>query len=130
MKRKAGIWIIGGIALSLATTTTAADISYAQKITVEAAGGMSMFASEGDVITQISRDRARTDTTTKMKSKLMGMFGSGSTGSIIRLDKALTWNLLLDKKQYTETTFAEARAQLEKSVQAMKDAQGRDEALH
>lgn len=114
--------MLGGLLLSCATGTVA-DISYAQKITVEAAGGMSMFASEGEVITQISGNKARSETTTEMKSKLLGaLAGSGNSGNIIRLDKALSWNLLPDKKQYTEVTFAQARAQLEQSMQAMQDA--------
>ena len=100
-----------------------ADISYSEKITVEAAGGMSMFASEASVLTQISGDKSRTNSTTTMKSRLAGMMGgNGNSGSIVRLDKALTWNLLPDKKQYTETTFAQARAQMEEAMAAMSDA--------
>lgn len=112
-----------GILLMSCASVSLADISYSQKITVEAAGGMSMFASEGDVITQLSGEKSRSDTTMKMKSKMMGMMaGGGSMGNIVRLDKALSWNLQIDKKQYTEVTFAQARAQMEQSVQAMKDA--------
>jgi len=97
------------------------DISYAQRIQVEAAGGMSMFASEGDVLTQISGDKARSDSTMKMKSRLMSTFsGSGNTANIVRLDKALTWNLLPDKKQYSEMTFDAIRAQMEEARLAMQ----------
>ncbi|RLA48830.1 MAG: hypothetical protein DRR04_06265 [Gammaproteobacteria bacterium] len=100
------------------------DISYAQRIKVEAAGGMSMFASEGDVLTQISGDKSRTESTMTMKSKLMGAFsGGGNTGNIVRLDKALTWNLLPDKKQYSQMTFAAAKAQMEEARLAMQKSQ-------
>jgi len=100
------------------------DISYAQRIQVEAAGGMSMFASEGDVLTQVSGDKARTESTMKMKSRLMGAFaGGGNTANIVRLDKALTWNLLPDKKQYSEMTFAALKAQMEEARLAMQKSQ-------
>jgi hypothetical protein len=111
--------------LLFAAMPALADLSYSQKITVEAGGGMSMFASEGDVITQLAGDRARSDSSMKMQSKLMQMAaGSGDSANIIRLDKQLSWNLLPDKKQYTELTFAAARAQLQKSLDAMEESGG------
>lgn len=106
------------------------DISYAQRIQVEAAGGMSMFASEGDVLTQVSGDKSRTESTMKMKSRLMGAFaGGGNTANIVRLDKALTWNLLPDKKQYSEMTFAALKAQMEEARKAMQKSQANGAAL-
>ena len=79
--------LVGAIALSCASVSSA-DISYTQKITVDAAGGMSFFASEGEVVTQVSGDRSRTDTTMNMKSRLAGLAGDGKTGTIVRLDKS------------------------------------------
>jgi hypothetical protein len=115
--------ILAGSILLTCALSTHADISYTQKIAVEAAGGMSMFASEGNVVTQISGDKARTDTSMKMKSKLASMMGSGDSSNIVRLDKALSWNLAPDKKQFTEMTFVEARAQFEQASEAMRSHQ-------
>jgi hypothetical protein len=111
-------------AAALTGSPAFADISYEQRITVDAAGAMSMLASEGKVLTQLSADKSRSDSSLTMKSSLAGMFaGSGNTGSIVRLDKALMWNLLPDEQQYSEMTFAEVKAQMAKAQQAMKDAQ-------
>lgn len=119
---RTSLFALAGLAL-VATDICQADISYAQKIVVEAGGGMSMLASEGEVLTQISGDRARTDTSTRMKSKMASMFaGDGSNASIVRLDRALTWNLLPEKRQYSEMTFAEARAQMQQAMKSMEKA--------
>ncbi|HEY6131543.1 MAG TPA: hypothetical protein VIV27_05960 [Halioglobus sp.] len=100
-----------------------ADISYNQHIKVDAAGGMSMLASEGDIVTLLSADKSRTDSAFAMKSPLVGMFaGSGKSGNIVRLDKSLMWNLLPDEQQYSELTFAQARAKMDEARQSMQQA--------
>lgn len=100
------------------------DVSFNQHVKVEAAGAMSLMASEGDIVTLVSADKSHTESTINMKSKLAGMFaGSGKTGNIVRLDKSLMWNLLPDQKQYAEVTFAQVRAQMEEARKAMQDAQ-------
>ena len=109
--------------VALSTSFVHADITYTQKITVEGAGGMSAFSSEGEVVTQMSGDKSRTDTKMVMKSKLVSMMAAGETGNIVRLDKALTWDLLPEKKQYSEMTFVQARKQLEEAAEAMKNSQ-------
>jgi len=102
-----------------------ADVTFDQRFTLEAGGAMSMFGSEGTSQTQIAGNKSRTDSTVTMKSALASMFsGSGKSGSIVRLDKELTWNLLPDKQQYSELTFAQVRAQMAEAQAAMKDAQG------
>jgi len=118
--------LVAATYLSLLVAPTAlADLSYVQRITVEGAGGMSMFASEGTVLTQLSGDKSRTDNEIKMKSRLVSMFGGdGKTTNIVRLDKGLTWNLLPENKQYSEVTFEQMRAQMKKAQDAMKNAGG------
>jgi hypothetical protein len=126
---KASSLIAATLLLAVAPSVLS-DISYAQRIKVEAAGGMSIFASEGDMLTQISGDKSRTESTMKMKSRLMGAFaGGGNTANIVRLDKALTWNLLPDKKQYSEMTFAALKAQMEEARKAMQKSQANGAAL-
>jgi hypothetical protein len=105
------------------------DISYSQRITVDAAGGMSMFSSDGEVLTQIAGDRSRAESSVKMKSKLMGMMaGSGTTAAIVRLDRELTWNLLPAEKAYSEITFADARAQMRQASEAIREASDGDDS--
>lgn len=122
--RNLGVSALAAALLLAAIPAVQADISYTQRIVVEAAGGMSMFASEGEVLTQISGDKSRSDSQMTMKSKLMGMFaGSGETGNIVRLDKALTWNLLPEEREYSELTFAQAKARLAEARKAMAQSQ-------
>lgn len=116
--------ILPAVALLVAVPAVA-DISYSQTITVEGGGGMSMLSSQGKVITHIAGDKSRSESQMEMNSRLMRMAaGSGNTGNIIRLDKELAWNLLPDKKQYSEMSFAEARAQMAKSMEAMEQSGG------
>ena len=112
-----------GLSLLMAAVPAAlADISYTQRIEVDAAGGMSMFASEGEILTQVSGDKSRSDSQMTMKSKLAGMVAGGDTGSIVRLDKALTWNLFPDDREYTELTIAQMKAQLAEARKAMQQS--------
>ncbi len=118
------IFTIAGLVFTL-TPSAQADISFTQQIEVEAAGGAAMFASNGEVHTQISGDKSRTESTTKMKSKLLGKIaGDGSTTSIVRLDKALIWNLEPKKQKYSELSFADIRNQMQQTMTAMENAQG------
>lgn len=117
--------VIVSVVALLVAMPVLADISFSQTITVEGSGGMSMFSSQGKVITHIAGDKSRSESQMEMKSRLARMAaGSGNTGSIIRLDKELAWNLLPDKKQYSELSFAEARAQMAKATEAMEQSGG------
>jgi hypothetical protein len=125
------------LAAGLATVVTLclpiqsrADISYTQRMVVEAAGGMSMFASQGEIETRVSGNKSRTDSSITMESRIAGMLaGSGESGSIVRLDKDLTWNLAPADKAYTELTFAQARAQLAEARKAMAQSQAQGSGL-
>ncbi len=111
-------------AMILAVSAPAlADLSYSQKMTIEGGGALSMLSSDGSVITHIAGDKSRSETRMEMKSGLAKMVaGSGSSGSIVRLDKELMWELQPDKQRYSEISFAEARAQLAKSMEAMEQS--------
>ncbi len=112
------------LAVMVSARAAYGDISYDQHIKIEAAGALALLASEGDIGTLLSGDKSHTESTIAMQSRLAGMFaGSGKSGSIVRLDKALTWTLLPDAQQYTELTFAQVKAQMDQARQAMQDAQ-------
>ncbi len=127
---KAGKYALPLTALMLAVQHAQADISYAQRVTVEGAGGMSMFGSEGTVLTQVSGDKARTDSDIRLQSSIARMVGGGGkSGNIIRLDEGLMRQLFPDKQSYSETTLAETRAQMEQAMAQMEEMQGESGGL-
>ena len=114
--------IAAGVLLAV-TAQANADISYSQHISVEASGAMSLYSSEGTVLTHIAGDKARIENNIKMKSRLARtVMGSSATGSIIRLDKDLVWSLDTDKRHYTEQSFDQLRAQREEAMAAMEQS--------
>lgn len=112
-------------AVLAASMPTLADISYSQRIEIEGGGMMSMFSSTGETVSHISGDKARSESRMKMASRLASLAaGDQDTATIIRLDKGLTWNLQLDEQRYSEVSFAEARAQMEESMQGLEESGG------
>jgi len=112
-----------------AASNTIADITMQQRMTVEAGGAMSFMSSESTVTTSISSNKSRSETNTETSSKLMGAFGGNlDTVSIMRLEKDLLWQLNPDKQRYSEMTFAQLRAQMEKSMQQLEQMQQNSEA--
>jgi hypothetical protein len=101
-----------------------ADVTVEQKLRVDAAGALSMAAMEGTTVTAIVARNARTDNDLKFKSALVRTFagGAGKTSSIIRLDEERIIDLDHKKKRYTDTTFAEMRAQTQEAMQQMAEA--------
>ena len=101
-----------------------ADLETEYRIEIEASGMMSMMASAGTVTTAISGNKSRSESDMKSKSKMFGKLMQGNNGaSITRLDKELFWQLNPDKKQYTEMTFEQLRAQMEQVSQQMEQLQ-------
>lgn len=100
-----------------------ADVTIEQKITVDAAGGLSMAAMQGTTITRIAADKARTDSNLEFKSGMMRSFagGAGKTTSIIRLDEERIINIDHKHKRYTEMTFAEMRKRSEEALQQLEE---------
>jgi hypothetical protein len=119
--RNAG-WIWCAAALLAAPAHAAVTIE--ETLRVEGAGLLRMMNMSGRTVTTIAGDRARTDSELQMESRLMRMFGGqGATAEIVRLDEERTYALDLAKKQYTEMTFAEQRADLERTMAQVREAQ-------
>lgn len=113
----------------LSSTNAFADVTMKQRIEVEAGGVMSMLASEGTMTTSISGDKSWSESRMESKSSFMGSFAQNlDSSSIMRLDKNLTWQLMPDKQQYSEMTFEQLRAQLEKSREQIEEMQQGDGA--
>jgi hypothetical protein len=86
--------------------------------------GFSLLAMQGTTTRSLSADKSRTDSNLQFKSKLLNTFAgrSGPTSQIVRLDKGLMWEVQPKDKTYTERTFADARAAMEKAMQQMEAA--------
>lgn len=94
-----------------------ADVTYHQSFSVSATGMMSMMGSSGTLTTMVSGNRARTENNIESTSAMMRKFAkNANTATIIRLDDEVMLNLAPEKKQYSEVTFEEMRAQMEKSM--------------
>ncbi len=94
-----------------------ADVTLQQDITVSASGMMSMMGSSGTVTTMISGDRGRTENQMESTSSMMRKFAKNvNTATIVLLDDEKMLNLEPEKKQYSEMTFEELRAQMEKNM--------------
>ncbi len=106
------------IAVCIAQTPLVlADVTLHQNVTVSASGMMSMMGSSGTVTTVISGDHGRTENQMESTSSLMKKFAKNmNTATIVRLDDERMLNLAPEKKEYSEITFEELRAQMEKSM--------------
>jgi hypothetical protein len=124
MASRVGSWVTGVTGL-VWVLGAQADISFTQSIKVDAGGGLAMLASEGTSTTEITGDKSRTETALEMKSQMMRMMaGDGRTGSIVRLDKDLIWNLDFNQSQYSEMTFEALREQQAQMMDAVSGQQG------
>jgi hypothetical protein len=101
----------------LQAPTTLADVTLKQNVTVTAGGVMAMMGSSGTVTTMVSGDRGRTENNVESNSAMIRKFAKNvNTATIVLLDDELMLSLAPEKKQYSEMTFEELRAQMEKSM--------------
>ncbi|MGQ0621452.1 MAG: hypothetical protein ACT4QA_16270 [Panacagrimonas sp.] len=115
-----GFAIIGLVAAALPAQ---ADVTVQESLSVNGGGLMSFANMSGKTTTQISGKRSRMETDVKMQSRLVRMFAGGPTAEITRLDDDKVYELDLKKKQYTATTLAERRAQMEEALKQGEEAQ-------
>lgn len=109
----------------LAAGAVSADVTFEQSVSIEAGGVLSMLGASGTTTTSISGDKAWSESKMEPKSKMMASFGQDlDTTTIMRLDRDLIWTLVPSKKQYSETTFEEMRAQMQESMAQMEEMQG------
>lgn len=102
-----------------------ADITLERTMAVEGVGAMAFGNMSGTSRTVISGDKSRTDSDIKMKSRIVGFLARNAVGpsaEIILLDQDKLYHLNINKKQYTETTFEQMRAQLQKASDQMSSA--------
>jgi len=118
------ISMICALGLVLISGSAHADIVLEERMRVEGSGLMRIINMTGTTVTRISGDRSRTDSELQMDSRLVRMFaGSGPTAEIVRLDEGAIYQLDLKNKTYTQTTLAEQRAEMERAIDEMREAQ-------
>jgi hypothetical protein len=112
--------------LSLVAGLARADVTLERSMSVEGVGVMAFGNMSGTSKTTISGDKSRTDSEIKMKSKLVGFLARGALGpsaEIVRLDQDKLYHLNINKKEYTETSFEQLRAQMQKMSDQMNEAE-------
>jgi hypothetical protein len=120
--RMGGIGLIALFGARLAL----ADITIEQQVAIDGFGPMKLGAMEGKNVTAISKDAARTEHQTQLKSKFMRALvkgASGNTVQIIRLDQERIDEIDVANKQYTEISFQEMRDNMNQALQNARGAQ-------
>lgn len=117
--------LLAGAIAAILTGAAQADVTIEERMSINGFGLMQMANMSGTTTTRISGHRARTDSNLQFESGLMRAFGRGlgESTEIVRLDQDKMYSLDNKKKTYTETTFAETRAQMEKISGQMREAQ-------
>jgi hypothetical protein len=126
-QRSVTIAVLSSI-LGFATGTVEADVSIEHSTSVEGVGIMAFGNMSGTSKTTISGDKSRTDSDIKMNSRLVGFLARNAVGpsaDIVLLDQDKLYHLNVNKKEYTESTFEQMRAQMQKLSDQMSSNEDR-----
>jgi hypothetical protein len=112
------------VALLVTGAGARADVVIEETTSIDGAAGFSMLAMQGKSTTSLTADKSRTDSDMHFTSKLMNTFAGkgGNTSQIVRLDKGVVYDVHHADKQYTEMTFDEMRAAMQKAMDQMTAA--------
>jgi hypothetical protein len=103
--------------LTLASSVAFADVTTENRISIQGSGAMSIANMSGTSRTVISGTRSRTDQDIQLQSKLVRMFAHGGPkAEIVLLDADKIDRLDINRKQYSEQTFADLKAHLQKAL--------------
>lgn len=113
------------VAVAGALTTAQADVTTQERISVSGGGLMKMANMNGTTTTIISGTRARTESDLQFESGMMRALarGVGQSTEIVQLDADKLIELNVKKKTYTQTTFTERRAEMQKRMEEMQKSQ-------
>jgi hypothetical protein len=112
--------------LGFAACMARADVTIVRSTSTEGVGAMAFGNSVGTSTTIISGDKSRTQTDVKIQSKLVGFLARNSIGpsaEIVLLNQDKILHLNINKKEYTETTFEQLHAQMQKATEQMSQSQ-------
>ena len=112
------------VSLGVTAMAARADVVIEQSLDLDGVAGFSMLAMQGTSTTSLTPDKSRVDSDMKFKSALVNRFAGkyGNSSQIVRLDKGVVYDLQHKDKQYTEMSFAEMRAAMDKAMQQMEAA--------
>lgn len=122
--------VVTGCILGFAAGTTRADVTIERTTSVEGVGAMAFANMSGTSRTSIAGDKSRTDNDMKMQSKIVGFLARNTLGpsaDIVLLDQGKLYHLNMNKKEYTETTFEQLHAQMQKMSDQMNSGQDRNQ---
>ena len=122
--------VLTGSILGFAAGSAQADITIESTTSVEGVGGMSFANMSGTSKTSISGDKSRTDSDMKMQSKFVGFLARNAVGpsiEIVLLDQDTLYHVNVNKKEYTETTFEQLRAQMQKMSDQMNSSENKQQ---
>ena len=107
-------------ALAFMHSAARADVTTHESMSLDAAG---IVKIHGTTVERTSADRQRKDSEFHCEGFMSLLCGNTKSGDIIRIDRALEWQLRPDKKSYLETPFptAEERAAAQKKIQETLD---------
>jgi hypothetical protein len=112
-------------ALAFITSAALADITLEHRIAVQGTGMMSAGNMTGTTKTTISGEHSRTDSDIQLQSRIVRMLAHravGPTAEIILLDQDKIDRLDVTRKQYTEHTFEDMRARVQRVLDKNQDA--------
>jgi hypothetical protein len=117
--------LLGCAVAAILSSAAQADVTIQERMTVNGAGMLKMANMSGTTTTIISGQRARTESNLQFESGLLRTFarGLGQSTQIVRLDQDKLYTVNDKKKTYSETTFAEQRAAMQKAMEGMREAQ-------
>jgi hypothetical protein len=125
-KLRSGALVLLVSTLGFAAGIAQADIVVERSTSVEGVGAMAFANMSGTSKTSISGDRSRTDSDMKMQSKIIGFLARNALGpsaEIVLLDQDKLYHLNMNKKEYTETSFEQFRAQMQKVSDQMNSSE-------
>ena len=129
-KPRSIVLVVLGSILGFAAGTVQADITVERSTSVEGIGAMAFANMSGTSKTSISGDKSRTDSDMKMQSKLVGFLARNALGpsaEIVLLDEDKLYHLSMNKKEYTETTFEQLRARVQKISDQMNSSENQQQ---
>jgi hypothetical protein len=97
-----------------------ADVTTQESMSLDAAGIVKMH---GTTVERTAADKQRKDSEFHCEGFMSLLCGNTKSGEIVRIDRALEWQLKPDKKSYLEKPFPtpEERAEAQKKMQEMLD---------
>jgi hypothetical protein len=114
--------LIAGLAalFAAAAGTASADVTTQQKMSVDGVGMMAVGNMSGTTTTAISGNRSRTDSDVQLESKFVRFLARNAVGpsaDIVLLDSDKLYHINMNKKEYTESSFAELRTRMHNALQ-------------